>query len=130
MTSVYRNLEVMGSIFWILASGLVTLAIINYGVRTGFYAGQTLSYGYTEVAIAGFYFILVYPCLMRKSWGFVASMALSAFVVLATFAIEGPADPIDDLYIIMGLLSIYFSYAGYLKVRIPSRLRSTQLDGR
>lgn len=100
-----------------VASGLVTLAIINYGLRTGFYAGQTLSYGYTEAVIAAIYFVLVYPCLRQKSWGFIGSMALSAFVVLATFAIEGPADPIDGLYIVMGLLTIYFSYAGYQKVK-------------
>lgn len=119
MTAMDSSMEVRGTVFWIVASGLIYLAVVAYSIRTDFYAtGATVSYGITEIVIVVFYFILVYPCLGHKAWGFVASMALGIFGVVGTLVIEGPADQIDVLFILMGLLTTYFSYIGYLKVRL------------
>ena len=112
-----RNPEVRGALFWIVASGLVNVGVMLYGFATNFYSTNVgITEGVLELVITAIYFMLVYPCNGEKSWGFVGSMALSAFVVVASFT-NGIEDPLSVLFIILGLVTVYFSYLGYLEVK-------------
>ncbi|MDG6907941.1 MAG: hypothetical protein JRN20_19405 [Nitrososphaerota archaeon] len=113
-----RSTEVNSAIFWIVASGLVYIAGLVSGIQTGFFSpSSNVSYAVIEVVVVVLYFILVYPCFTQKSWGFISSIVLSAFLIVATIGTEGLEDPLGDLFIVMGFLTIYFSYFAYVKVK-------------
>jgi uncharacterized membrane protein (UPF0136 family) len=123
VTLTGESLEVKGTIFWLVVSGLIEVAAFLYGLAftPGYYATNTgLTYGVGGVALAVIYFALVYPCFRQKRWGFVASIIVSVFVVVGTLGLDrltAPAPLEDVLVALIGILTTYFSYIGYLKIR-------------
>ncbi len=120
------GLEVRGAVFWVVLSGIVEIvALLNGLLFTPNYltTSSGLTYSIGGLVVGLIYFALAYVCQREKGWGFLASIAVSAFVVVGAISISGLTAPIsleDALVVVVGLLTIYFSYMGYLKVRVAS----------
>ncbi len=127
MTTSGRGLEVRGAVFWIVLGGIVEIVALLNGLLFApsyFTTATGLTYSIGGLVIGLIYFGLAYVCQREKGWGFLASIAVSLVVVVGAVSTNGLTAQTsleDNLVVVIGLLTIYFSYMGYLKVRAASR---------
>lgn len=118
LESSTRGLEISGAVFWAVIFGFVMVVdILDDLIPPG---PKMYSADSGLVVFAVVVFAMAYFASKRKAWSFLVNMAVGAFFVLATIASDGLETPdayTGSLLVFVGLLTIYASYLGFLRVR-------------
>lgn len=120
MTTQKRSLEVTGAVFWMIVFGIINVvSVIDYAVSFGFSGLAQIGIP-VSIIFALLLFVAAYFGLKQRSWPFVISTILGAFVVIMTPVVDGFNGNIavwDSFLLVGGFLTMYTGFLGLLKVR-------------